>query len=443
MRRLFFQNKRTRLVTTALLAISLSLSIVRPQTSLAADAPANPPAASAPTPELKLEAKSAILMDASTGQILYGFNENQPLPPASMAKMMTEYLVLEAIKNGNLKWDDMVNTSQYAADVIGSGGLLALNEQLTVKQMFSAMSIYSANDASVALAERLGGGSEENFAKMMNDQAKKFGLSDQAHFISATGLTRADLGKYAPKELQGETMLTAKDAALLAYNLIKDHKEILDFTKTPSLKLRDRDKTPMINWNWMIEGNSSNVNFKKYAYPGLDGLKTGHTNEAGYCFTATAERNGMRLISVIMGTATEPKRFEESKKILDYGFNNFETKQVLTAKSEIDSLKTVNIKKGVATQVPVVTQTGITVVAKKGAPADQFKITAAPADESRLVAPITKGQVLGTVKVSYMGTEQTTNLIAAEDVEKGSWIRLFFRAIKNFFMNTISGVKKG
>ncbi|UUZ91296.1 D-alanyl-D-alanine carboxypeptidase [Paenibacillus sp. P25] len=438
-----FQRKRNRIVLTAILTLSLSVSfVIKPQSGLAADAPAQAQTQVSATNEPKLEAKSAFLMEANTGQVLYAFNENEALPPASMAKMMTEYLVLEAIKNKRLGWDDMVDTSQYAADVIGSGGLLAKGEKLTVEQMFSAMSIYSANDASVALAERLGGGSEEAFAKMMNDEAKKLGLSDQAHFISATGLTRADLGKYAPKEIEGETLLTAKDAALLAYNLIKDHKEILEYTKTPSKKLREKDKTPMINWNWMIEGNSSNINFKKYAYPGLDGLKTGHTNEAGYCFTATAERNGMRLISVVMGTATEPKRFEETKKILDYGFNNFEMKQVLTAKSEIDSLKAVNIKKGVSTQVPVVTQTGITVVAKKGSQ-DQPQITAAPLDASKLIAPIAKGQTLGTVKVTYMGKEQTTNLIAAEDVEKGSWIRLFFRAIKDFFVDTISGAKKG
>ncbi|TDF93606.1 D-alanyl-D-alanine carboxypeptidase family protein [Paenibacillus piri] len=392
-------------------------------------------------PDLKLDVKSAILIEASTGQVLFKYNEDVALPPASMAKMMTEYLVMEAVKNGKFTWEDMVTTSQYAADVIGSGQLLALNEQATMKDMFGAMSIYSANDASVALAEKIGG-TEENFANMMNEKAKQFGLSEKAHFINATGLSRADLGKYAPKELQGETLLTAKDAALIAYNILKDHKEVLDYTKTPSKKFREKDKSPMINWNWMLEGNKDNINFKKYAYTGLDGLKTGSTDDAGYCFTGTAERNGMRLISVVMGTRTEPKRFEETRKVLDYGFNNFEMKQVLTAKSEIDSLKVVNIKKGVATQVPVVTQTGVSFVVKKGATPDQFVTTAEPADESKLVAPIAKGDVLGTVKITYQGTEKTANLIANEDVEKGSWFRLFFRAIGNFFVDIISGKKK-
>jgi D-alanyl-D-alanine carboxypeptidase (penicillin-binding protein 5/6) len=418
------------LLTTALLVQLGSTFVFQTNIAMAEDAP-----------DLKLEAKSAILIEASSGQVLYKSNEDVPLPPASMAKMMTEYLTMEAVKSGKFKWEDMVSTSQYAADVIGSGGLLAYKEQATMADMFAAMSIYSANDASVALAEKIGD-TEENFAKMMNEKAKQFGLSESANFISATGLSRADLGKYAPKELQGETLLTAKDAALIAYNIIKDHKEILDNTKIPSKKFREKDKAPMINWNWMLAGNKDNPNFKKYAYEGLDGLKTGSTDDAGYCFTGTAERNGVRLISVVMGTKTEPKRFEETRKLLDYGFNNFETKQVLTAKQEIDSLKMINIKKGVEQQVGVVTQTGVSIIAKKGAAPEEFKVTAAALDETKLVAPITKGDVLGTAKVTYQGQEKVTNLIAAEDVAKASWFRLMFRGIGDFFKDILAGAAK-
>ncbi|MGO4271733.1 D-alanyl-D-alanine carboxypeptidase family protein, partial [Paenibacillus sp. TAF58] len=286
------------------------------------------------------------------------------------------------------------------------------------------------------------GGTEENFAKMMNEKAKQLGMSDKAHFISATGLSRADL-KNPPASIDGETKMTARDAGILAYNILKDHKEILEFTKIPSLKLRATDKTPMINWNWMLEGNQSNTNLKKYAYPGLDGLKTGSTDDAGYCFTGTAERNGMRLISVVMGTKTEPERFNETRKLLDYGFNNFEIKPFLNAKQEIDSLKIVNIKKGVQTQVPLVTKTGLTFVTRKGAKDTDFKITAEPLEESKLVAPIAKGDTLGKVKVSYNGQEKTVDLIANDDVQKGSWIRLLFRSIKNFFSDMFKGIKGG
>ncbi|MGG2197616.1 D-alanyl-D-alanine carboxypeptidase family protein [Paenibacillus validus] len=412
-------------------------------TSLALVQPPQASAADTNTADLQLNASSAILMEASTGQILYEYNADKALPPASMAKMMTEYLVMDAIESGKIKTTDMVNTTPAAADAIGSGQLLALNEQATVDNMFAAMSIYSSNDATVALAEAIAG-SEESFAKMMNEKAKEFGLSPDAHFINSTGLSRADMGKYAPKELQGETLLSAKDAALIAYHLINDHKNLLEYTKTPARKFRETDKSPMINWNWMLADNKSNKNFAKYAYEGLDGLKTGHTDEAGYCFTGTAERNGMRLISVVMGTGPkEEARFIETRKVLDYGFNNFAPKQVLTAKAEIDSLKTVNIKKGVQLEVPVVTQTGLTLIAKKGTPDDQFKVTAQALDESKLTAPIEKGQVVGTAKVTYEGKEYNVNLITTEEVEKAGWFRLFFRAIKQFFIDTLSGAKNG
>ncbi|MFB6367382.1 D-alanyl-D-alanine carboxypeptidase family protein [Paenibacillus elgii] len=430
---MFFKVKRVFSIVAATLLLNATLVLVQSASVQAADAPV----------DLKLNVRSAILMEASTGQVLYEMNADEAYPPASMSKMMTEYLVMEAIKNGKLSSTEMVNTTPNAADVIGSGGLLALNEQATVDDMFAAMSIYSANDASVALAERIAG-SEELFAKMMNEKAKQLGLSDKAHFINATGLPRADMGKYAPTEVQGETMLTARDTALIAYNLIKDHKEVLKYTATLSRKFREKDKSPMINWNWMLEGNKDNVNFKKYAYQGLDGLKTGSTKEALYCFTGTAERNGMRLISVIMGAPKEPDRFIETRKVLDYGFTNFEFVPVLNAKQEIEKLKTVNIKKGVATQVPVVTQSELRIIAKKGTSKEQFQITAEPlADDSKLVAPIAQGQVLGTAKVTYGGKEYPVNLVAAEEAEKGSWFRLLFRAVKDFFVDLFSGAKKG
>lgn len=390
--------------------------------------------------DLKLEAKAAILMEASTGQVLYEFNADQPLPPASMSKMMTEYLVMEAIKSGNIKWEDMVAPSQYAVDVIGSGNLIGPGEKYTVKDLFGAMSIYSANDATVALAEFVGG-TEENFVKMMNEKARQLGLHEKTQFANSTGLSRADLGKYAPKSGPDETLMTARDAAKLAYHILKEHPEILEFSKIPAKKFREKDKDPMINWNWMLEGNKDNPNFRPYVYEGLDGLKTGHTDEALYCFTGTALRNGMRLISVVMAAPTMPKRFLETRKLLDYGFNNFEIKPVVPAKSEIESLKTIAIKKGVKTEVPVVTADAIDLVVKKGEK-PEFQVEAKPLDVVKS-APIKQGDVLGTVKVKYQNVEKQVDLVAAEDVEKGSWIRLFFRAIKNFFGGIVSGIANG
>jgi D-alanyl-D-alanine carboxypeptidase (penicillin-binding protein 5/6) len=432
-----FQRKKwyITVVLSFMLAFSYIFSLVNPNFARAAG-----------PVDLKLNVKSAILIEADTGQVLYEYNADEALPPASMSKMMTEYLVLENIKNGKLSWDTPVTASKYAGSVIGSGQLIAEGETLSVKDMFYSLSIYSANDAAVALAEKIGG-TEENFANMMNQKAKELGLSDSAHFINATGLTRADIGQYAPKNIQGETMLSARDTAKLADRLLKDHPEILDFTKIPSKKLRESDKSPMINWNWMLEGNMNNPNFKNIAYPGLDGLKTGHTNEAGYCFTGTAVQNGMRLISVVMGTNSERARFDETRKLLDYGFQNFEKKTVLNAQSSVDAMKTVKVKKGVKLEVPVVTEKEVTFILKKGAKTEALEITGQPKDESTLTAPIKQGDILGTVTVSYKDPDtnqvqkQQVNMVAAEPNDKAGWFRLSMRAVKNLFVDLFTGIK--
>lgn len=394
----------------------------------------------AETVDLNLEAKAAILIEASTGQVLYAMNADQPMPPASMSKMMTEYLVMEAIKTGKVSWDTIVYPSQYAVDVIGSGQLIGPGEKYSVRDLFGAMSIYSANDATVALAEAIGA-SEAEFVKMMNDTAKKFGFNENSFFINSTGLSRADLGKYAPPGTEPDTMITARDAAILARHIVTEHPEVLEFSSIPSKKFRETDKTPMINWNWMLEGNKDVPNFRPYVYQGLDGLKTGHTIEAGYCFTGTATRNGMRLISVVMNTPSEDKRFRETQKLLDYGFNNFEMKTVVPAKSEVDVMKTIPVKKGVKTQVPVVTAESVDFVVKKGE-TPEVTMEAAPLGELKS-APIQTGDVLGTVKVKVGELEKTVDLVASQDMEKGSWFRLMMRGIKNFFGGIFSGIADG
>lgn len=391
-------------------------------------------------PALELNASSAILMDAATGQVIFEMNADVALPPASMAKMMTEYIVMEKINNGELNWEDTVSASKYAASVIGSGGLLAEGDTHTVKDLFHSVTIYSGNDASVALAEKIAG-TEENFAHMMNEKAREMGLSEEAHFINSTGLNRADIGEYAPQGIEGETLLSARDSAKLAYHIIKDHKEVLEFTKIPRKKFRETDTTEMTNWNWMLEGYKDSVSLRKYAYEGLDGLKTGHTIEAGYCFTGTAERNGIRLISVVMGTAGEPQRFEETRKLLDYGFNNFEKKTVYETGSELEELKTVKMSKGVKTVVPVEAGTDFSLLLRKGQEDAEIVKEAVPLPESELVAPIAKGDKVGTLKISYNGQDYEIDMVAAQDNDKAGWFRLFFRGVKDFFVNLGIGIK--
>jgi len=197
----------------------------------------------------------------------------------------------------------------------------------------------------------------------------------------------------------------------------------------------------------MLESNASITNFKAYAYKGLDGLKTGHTNAAGQCFTGTAERNGMRLISVVMGTTSEPERFIQTKKILDYGFDNFEVKQVVGAKAAVSGLASLPIVKGTAKEVPVVTDAAVNVVVPKGTAPKNVTYTVAAANEATRTAPIAAGKALGTITYTYKDSNmpedqvETVNLIAAEPVEKGSWIRLFFRAIGDLFVDLFDSAK--
>ncbi|MCS7460036.1 D-alanyl-D-alanine carboxypeptidase [Paenibacillus doosanensis] len=401
-------------------------------------------AAEADTTNLGLTAKAAVLMEASTGQVLYAQNENTAMPPASMAKMMTEYLVLDSIANKKMDWTDTLTISDYSAFLSNNKALSGIpkaeGDQYTVQDLFNAVTIYSDNGAAVALAEKIAG-SEEQFAQLMNETAAKLGLSKDAYFINTSGLDRVDLGKYAPASLPGETVFTAKDAALIAFHLLNDYPDILKFSSIPSKKFRPTDANAMVNWNWMLEGNKDNVNFKKFVYQGLDGLKTGHTDKAGFCFTGTAIRNDTRLIAVVMNSSTRDNSFFDTKKLLDFGYSNFEKKEVVKADTAVESLPTVPLKKGTNTEIPVVTGESLSLLVKKGTPDTAFVKTAE--GRSDLVAPITKGQEVGTMTVTFENKPYTIKLVAANDEEKGSWFRLFFRAIKNFFVDMIGGAKKG
>jgi D-alanyl-D-alanine carboxypeptidase (penicillin-binding protein 5/6) len=388
--------------------------------------------------DLGLNVNAAILMDAETGQVLYAENENQPYQPASMTKMMTEYLVMEEIEAGRMTWEDMIYTTKHAADAIGSGQQMAEGESYSAKKVFELLSIYSGNDAAVAFAEHIAG-TEEQFAKLMNETAKKLGLSSDSYFINSTGLSRRDMGEYAPSTLEGETLLTAIDAAKLAQAIIQEHPEVLDYTKIPSVKFHEDDSAPMINWNWMVEANKDNVNLRKYAYEGLDGLKTGHTSDAGYCFTGTAERDGMRLISVVMGANSEDARFVETRKLLDYGFNSFEKRTIVSAKTELADVKTVHIPNGLKRDVPVVIGEGIELIVNKAEQAEaQMKATVYPEDQ--LKAPLKAEDQVGTVEVTYGDRKMDVPLIVTEDVEKAGWFRMLMRGIGGFFSGLFGGI---
>lgn len=386
--------------------------------------------------KLNLSLRSAVLLEPVTGQVLLSINAEKAYAPASMTKMMTAYIVAESVKKGDILWNDVVIVKENASKTIGSRVYLAQGETHTVKELYQAMLVHSANDAAVALAEFVSG-SEQQFVTQMNQEAKRMGMIHTS-YINATGLDRIDMPKnFRPVE-KGENLMSAMDVATLVTSIIQDHPEILEVTRIPSYQFRTSDREPLLNTNWMLESNRNNTKYKQYAYEGLDGLKTGFTDSAGYCFAGTAERDGMRLISVVMGTESMTKRFTETKKVLDYGFQHFEVKQVVAENSPAKGVENVPVKEGVKTEVPVVTEQPIHFVVPKGTDPSQLPIKTNIEVEA-LTAPFQAGIKTGTITYTYQiegmdqVQEKTVNLVTAEQMEKGGWFRLMLRSILEFF----------
>ncbi|MFF0831265.1 D-alanyl-D-alanine carboxypeptidase family protein [Brevibacillus sp. NPDC003359] len=392
---------------------------------------------------LQLEAKSAILVEASTGRVLYNKDPDVALPVASMSKIMSEYLVQEAVKQKKISWDDVVPVSEYAfyiAKISDSSGVyLNLGESFTVKQLSEAMTVVSANDATVLLAEKVAG-SEAAFVEMMNKKAVELGMKNTM-FVTSTGLPADELGPYSVKTDQAENLMSARDSAILARALIRDFPEALEVSKKTNFTFRTG--TPQEwskkSFNWMLPGLIS-------SYPGVDGLKTGHTLAAGYCFTGTAVRDNMRLISVVMNTDSNTKRFAETRKLFDYGFNNYKLTKQMDKNVPVKGFEIAPVKNGVEVTVPAVTGSEVNMITKIGTEA-KFTPTVTFQD---LTAPITQGQVVGKIVLKEEGMKDTdylqpedatkagVDVVAGQAVEEASWIRLFFRSIIEFFSNLFS-----
>ncbi|SDK29137.1 D-alanyl-D-alanine carboxypeptidase family protein [Sediminibacillus albus] len=272
---------------------------------------------------LNLEAESALLINADNQQLLYEKNINRSLPVASMSKMMTEYLVLEAINNGNLTWEQQIPISDYASAISNTPGFssILLKKELTytVEELFHATAIHSANGAAIALAEAVAG-SEKEFVQLMNQTAERIGL-EKSTFVNSTGLSNSDLGSYSYANLPSpDNMMSVKDVASLALELLNTYPEILHISSMPSQTVThgSQDAITYYNTNSMLpEMNEENI-----SYSGVDGLKTGYTDVAGYCFTGTVQQGGTRYVSVIMGAGTENARFSDTKKLYDAAFNS-------------------------------------------------------------------------------------------------------------------------
>ncbi|MDE7553205.1 D-alanyl-D-alanine carboxypeptidase family protein [Bacillus tropicus] len=252
----------------------------------------------------EIDAKAAMIIDASNGDVIYQQNENEAFAPASMSKMMTAYLLLENVHNGKVRWEDPVKMSAKAAQTEGARIPVQVNDTLTVKDLYHALMIESANNSAVALAEHMAK-TEKDFVQLMNAKAKQLKMSDYAKFANASGLQEPD---------GSETKMTAADVANLAYHLIKDYPEILEVTH-----LRQR-QLAFNNINVISTNDMLNKNNKALYIEGIDGLKTGFTDSAGYCFTGTAKQGDTRIITVVMGTKGKTKRFTETNKLMSYAF---------------------------------------------------------------------------------------------------------------------------
>ena len=382
---------------------------------------------------LGLQVKSAILVEAESGQVLFEVNPDQPLPIASMTKLMTEYIVLNEIKNGRMKWEDIISVHPEAANTDPSESqiYLAAGDQHSVRDLYIAMAVGSANDATKALAIQVSG-SLDAFIEKMNATAAELGLST-AHFTSVTGF-------------EDTTVMSAGDIARLSRHILLEHPDFLEFSSIQEYKFRERDTKPMVNFNYMLGSNVNNEFLKHLAYEGVDGMKTGFINAAGYNFTGTVKKGDIRYISVVMDTATKDARFYETAKLYNYAYATFEKKTVLPPKSVVETVETVKIKKGKQKTIPVVTDKDITFMVMKGKePKIEMKgYELLP--ESELVAPIAAGTKVGTVTYTYAdeatgkNLDYTVNLVTTEEAEKAGWFKLFFRAIGDFFANLFNSI---
>ncbi len=388
---------------------------------------------------LNIEAGAAILVEANSGKILYQKNADELLSIASMTKMMSEYLVNEAVAKGKLKWDQKVKVSEYAYNISQDRSLsnvpLRNGESYTVKELYEAMAIYSANGATIALAEAVAG-KEVEFVKMMNDKSKEFGLKNYK-FVNSTGLTNKDLKGHHPEGTtpDEENKMSARDVAILAQRLIQDFPKTLDIAKISKKVFREGtpDRIEMSNWNWMLKGLIKE-------YEGVDGLKTGSTPEAGDCFTGTIEKNGMRFISVVIKTNSHTARFDETKKLYDYGFANFEIKKMYEKGSSVKGKETVRVENAKDKDVAVQTRQAVSLPVPKGSK-DVYKTEFKEGNKGQ-EAPIKKGGSLGQMVITpkdgndpgfLSGKSLQVDLVTKSEVEEAGWFTRSMRGIGSFF----------
>ncbi|MBP1949505.1 D-alanyl-D-alanine carboxypeptidase family protein [Virgibacillus litoralis] len=349
------------------------------------------------------DAKSAILIERDTGKMLYDKNAHEKLPPASMTKVMTLLLIMEALDEDKIKKDEIIRISERAASMGGSQIFLETGEEMSVNDLLKGIAIASGNDASVALAERISG-SEEAFVKKMNEKVKELGLENTL-FQNTTGLPAKN--HYS----------TVYDMAVMAKELLK-YETITEYTS----KYEDYLRKGQDNEFWLVNTNKL-VKF----YPGVDGLKTGYTNEAKYCLTATAEKNNMRVIAVVMGADTTKERNATVSQMLDYAFNHFETTNLYKKGQTITSLQ---LLKAEEKDINIVASESVSTIHKKGDPDGNIK--ASVELNTNLDLPMKKGSQVGQLVVKNNNKVVSKSpLIVDQDVKIASYLTLFKRSVQN------------
>ena len=349
--------------------------------------------------------KSALLMDMETGTVLYAQNEHARLAPASVTKVMTMLLIMEAIDDGRIGWDDTVIASEAAAAKGGSQIYLKVGESMTVTDMVKSIAVSSANDCACAMAEHIAG-SESAFVELMNKRAEELGMQD-THFVNCTGLD--------DEENAREHLTSAYDIALMSRELMKNHPDITKFTTI---------------WMDTVRGGAfglSNTNKLVRFYPSATGLKTGFTSGAGYCLSATAERDGMGLIAVVMGCETSKDRFAACKQLLDYGFANY----ALVAPEVSENA--VPVKLGTSDFVSAVPAESPKLLVDK---AQKNQVQILTELEETVSAPVSKGQKLGmmTIKVGEQTIRQIP-MVAEEGVARLTWWEVFLQIFRKVAMS--------
>lgn len=354
--------------------------------------------------ELEVAGKSALLMDAATGKVLYEKNAHEPLPPASVTKVMTMLLIMEAIDSGKIGWEDMVTASETAAAKGGSQIYLKAGESMSVSDMVKSIAVSSANDCACAMAEFIAG-SEGAFVARMNKRAEELGM-EHTHFVNCTGLD---------DEAAASSHLTcAYDIAIMSRELLTRHSDIKKFTTIWMDTVRD-GSFGLANTNKMVR-----------FYPGSTGLKTGFTAKAGYCLSASAQRDGMELIAVVLGAGSSADRFAACRTMLDYGFANFALVSPQVQQGSVP------VKLGTLSAVEAVPGETVQLLVDK---AQRGDVTVQVQLDEQVAAPVSQGQKLGTMTVrSGQQVLAQIPMVARDAVPRLTWGQIFVKVLRRFVM---------